>query len=73
MADAKIGDVFEPGQKVPRSGIYLVTHDSQHAKAHEVTCVYGKTFPPCNHCGKHPRFKAVKFAIHIDSDENFKK
>jgi hypothetical protein len=71
MATASIGDVFEPGEKVPRSGIYLVTHDNEHAKKHEVTCVYGKKFPPCNGCGPHPRFKAVRFAQHIEANENF--
>jgi len=73
MADAKIGDVFKPGDTVPRSGIYEVTHDKNHAGKHEVTCVLGKKFPPCNHCGDHPRFKAVRFAHHVDNSEHFKK
>jgi hypothetical protein len=72
MADAKIGDVFEPGEKVPRSGIYAVTHDRNHTQTHEVTCVFGKKFPPCNHCGAHPRFKAVRFAQHVEANEHFK-
>jgi hypothetical protein len=69
MAD--IGDVFKPGDKVPNSGIYEVTHDRHHPK-HEVTCVAHKHFPPCNHCGSHPRFKLVRKAVHITVDENFK-
>jgi hypothetical protein len=48
---ASIGDVFKPGQTVEVSGIYTVTHDVNHRDVHEVTCVRGKTFPPCNHCG----------------------
>jgi hypothetical protein len=43
---ANIGEIFKPGDTVPHSGIYLVTHDPNHAEAHEVTCVYGKKFPP---------------------------
>lgn len=61
----------KPGDKVPRSGIYLVIHDKKHTQQHEVTCVYGKIFPPCGGC-HHPRFKLVKAAIHIESNEHFK-
>jgi len=64
---------YKPGEKVPFSGIYKVIHDKNHVKEHEVTCTYGEPFPPCNHCGEHPRFILVKAAIHIHWDENFKK
>lgn len=67
-----MADVYKPGDKVPKSGIYRVTHDPQHAVEHEVTAIYGKTFPPCNHCGHHPRFTLVKAAQHIESNEHFK-
>jgi hypothetical protein len=69
---AAVGDVFKPGEKVIQSGIYLVTHDPAHAKPHEVTCVYGKPFPPCRGCD-HPRFKLVRGAQHIESHDHFKK
>lgn len=69
---AAIGDVFEPGEKVPHSGIYRVVHDTVHNEVHEVTCVYGKPFPPCNHCGHHVRFVLDRAAIHIGSHEHFK-
>jgi len=71
MAD--VGDVFKPGDKCDASGIYTVIHDSQHRQTHEVTCVYGKHFPPCNHCGNHARFKLKYKALHIDNHESFKK
>jgi hypothetical protein len=67
-----VGDVFKPGDKVQSSGIYQVTHDNRHASEHEVTCVYGKIFPPCKGCGNHPRFKLVRAAQHIESNEHFK-
>ncbi len=67
-----VGDVFKPGENCGASGIYTVIHDVEHSKVHEVTCVYGKPFPPCNHCGKHVRFKAKYLAIHIESHEYFK-
>lgn len=68
---AKIGDEFKPGDKVPHSGIYLVTHDKKHSEPHEVTCVFGKVFPPCRGCS-HPRFKLVRAARHIETEDNFK-
>jgi hypothetical protein len=68
---ARIGDEFRPGQKVPHSGIYQVTHDPEHAESHEVTCVYGKPFPPCHGC-LHPRFKLVRAAHHVETHEFFK-
>ena len=63
---------YKPGEKVPKSGIYQVTHDTTHAQTHEVTCIIGKIFPPCNGCA-HPRFKLVRAAHHIDNQEHFKK
>ena len=63
---------YKPGDDVKNSGIYEVKHDPVHTQKHEVTCVYGEKFPPCNHCGEHPRFTAVRLAIHIKSDSNFK-
>lgn len=68
---ASIGDVFKPGATVEHSGIYLVTHDTTHTQPHEVTCVFGKKFPPCRGCS-HPRFKLVRAAQHIESNDNFK-
>jgi hypothetical protein len=65
--------VYKPGEKVPRSGIYRVVHDPVHIQEHEVTAVFGDTFPPCNHCGQHPRFTLVRGARHISSHEAFKK
>jgi hypothetical protein len=69
---AEIGTQYEPGESVPNSGIYKVVHDPYHSKEHEVTCVYGKPFPPCNHCGHHVRFILVRAARHIETHDNFK-
>ena len=68
---AKVGEEFKPGQEVPNSGIYKVTHDLAHTVEHEVTCVYGKRFPPCRDC-HHPRFVLVRKAQHIEANEHFK-
>jgi hypothetical protein len=56
---------YKPGEIVPDSGVYLVTHDATHHQPHEVTVVKGKPFPPCHGC-KHPRFALVRAAVHID-------
>lgn len=34
--------LYKPGDKVPKSGIYKVVHDTVHHAVHEVTCVYGE-------------------------------
>lgn len=69
---ARIGDEFEPGEKCQASGIYRVTHDDHHVADHEVTVVFGKSFPPCRDCGDHPRFRAVRLAKHIENHDLFK-
>ena len=63
-------ETYKPGQKVPKSGIYRVTHDPAHAQPHEVTCIFNKIFPPCRGCD-HPRFKLIYAAQHIESHEHF--
>lgn len=69
---ASVGDTFKPGQKVPQSGIYDVLHDPVHAQKHQVTCVYGEPFPPCNHCGSNVRFRLAFKAIHVTNHDHFK-
>jgi hypothetical protein len=68
---AYVGQEFKPGDIVETSGIYEVEHDRNHVQKHEVTCVYGKRFPPCRGC-QHPRFKLVRPAQHIEQNDNFK-
>ena len=72
MPDPVVGDVFEAGEECKRSGIYRVLHDPNHADEHEVTCVFGQTFPCCKHCGDDVRFVLEHAAVHIDSHEHFK-
>jgi hypothetical protein len=69
---AEVGTVFKPGEKCPHSGIYEVIHDPNHADEHEVTCVHGKPFPPCNHCGHKVRFRLRYKARHIGDLDEFK-
>jgi hypothetical protein len=67
----EIGAVFKPGEAVPHSGIYRVSHDPEHAQEHEVTCLFGKRFPPCRGCDQ-PRFVLVRAARHVETQEHFK-
>lgn len=62
---------YRPGDIVPASGIYLVLHD-QHHRPHEVTYVKGEVFPPCNHCGYHPRFSLERAAHHVHNHDQFR-
>ncbi len=68
----EVGTEFKPGQECQASGIYKVIHDPAHTENHEVTCIYGKKFPPCRDCA-HPRFRLVRAAIHVESHSLFKK
>lgn len=63
---------YKPGDTVEKSGIYTVVHDTTHAGTHEVTCVFGKRFPPCGGCGKGVRFTLRSAAQHIEHNEHFK-
>ena len=67
-----MASVYKPGDTVPSSGIYRVTHDPQHTQEHEVTCIAGKIFPPCRGCN-HPQFVLVRAAHHIETHEHFKR
>ena len=62
---------YGPGQRVPRSGLYRVTHDAAHLAPHEVTCVIGEPFPPCRDC-QHPRFVLSRAALHMSEHMIFK-
>jgi hypothetical protein len=64
-------DFFRPGERIVRSGIYDVTHDQAHVHDHRVTCVFGNSFPKCNHCGDRVRFKLTSYAKDVDSENCF--
>ena len=66
-----MADMFTPGAKVKKSGIYSVIHEDDHADPHEVTCVSGKVFPQCGECGSAVRFRLVKHARLIGHHEHF--
>jgi hypothetical protein len=67
-----MAEPFKSGERVKKSGIYSVLHGGKHADAHEVTCIAGKTFPPCSECGDGVRFLLVRHATHVGRSEHFK-
>jgi hypothetical protein len=56
--------LYSPGEPIPQSGIYRVLHDPFHAENHEVICIYGRFFPPCNECAG-VKFTLVRGATYI--------
>ena len=67
-----MAEMFKPGEKVKKSGIYSVVHEDGHAAPHEVTCVAGKVFPPCGDCEGGVRFRLKYGAIHVATHEHFR-
>jgi len=60
---------YRPGEVVPESGIYRVTHES-HRLMHEATLLEGARFPLCRQCRQRVRFdlrRGVKDPTRIGS------
>ncbi len=57
---------FKPGQIVPESGIYRISHHPEHADMPgEVTAIRGRRFPTCRQC-QWITFEQVHAAKHVD-------
>ena len=63
--------LFRPGDSVLESGIYEVVHDAQHRAAHEVVMITNDHFPVCDTCTDQVRFRLIRTAPYIFSDEDF--
>jgi hypothetical protein len=67
--------LYKPGDTVPQTGIYDVTHDNldgqEHTPPHPVTALQGKLFPPCRACQEHVRFRLHQAADLIDTHHCF--
>jgi hypothetical protein len=62
----------KPGQKILKSGVYVVQH-ADHRSEHEATMLAGDVFPECTVCGDEVRFRLLRAASVIESDEDFRK
>jgi hypothetical protein len=63
---------YKPGDKVPHTGLYLVTHQ-QHRADHEATLLEGEYFPSCLQCGAGVSFSLSRSAQPIGHDSDFKR
>jgi len=50
---------YRPGELVPESGVYRVTHDA-HRLMHEATLLAGDRFPLCRQCKRAVRFELLR-------------
>jgi hypothetical protein len=67
---AAMAQEYKPGEIVPQSGIYTITHDPVHADMpHEVTAIKGRRFPTCRHC-KGISFQLAHAAKHVSEVEH---
>lgn len=60
-----------PGHKVLKSGIYRVSHGTDCAIDHEVTCVLGRVFPSCSKCDD-AQFSLVRYAADVEAHHLFR-
>ncbi len=62
---------YKPGDQIPSSGLYKCTHRNGHAPAHEVTALFGETFPACKTCGYKVTFELIYAAVHVRAHPQF--
>ena len=65
------GEMFLAGSTVRESGIYEVLHDLNHRTPHEVVMVAKDLFPVCDICEDRVRYRVLRTAPYIFSDEDF--
>src|SRR5579884_2898634 len=58
MRSYVLGKLYEPGERVPETGIYQVLHRG-HRAPHANTIFRDEIFPPCKQCGQEVRFQFV--------------
>lgn len=63
-------EVYSPGDAVPQTGVYRVTHQGHRAE-HDATLLDGGHFPQCSRCGEQVRFQLVRAAARIARDRDF--
>jgi hypothetical protein len=72
--DAKFrGPTYHSGEVVQQSGIYEAVHEAAHRDPHDVVMIEGDLFPPCDTCSHRVRFRLVRTAPYIFTDEDFEK
>ena len=59
--NAMAEESYKPGDQVPVSGVYVVTH-VDHRSEHAVTLLQNEIFPPCSVCAERVRFRLEQSA-----------
>lgn len=59
-----------PGERVPQSGVYVVTHH-EHRPDHCVVAIEGEVFPHCSQCRERVRFKLDMPGEYVLNDADF--
>jgi hypothetical protein len=67
------GHVYKAGDVVKQSGIYEAIHEGEHRPAHDVVMIASDLFPPCDTCSERVRFRLIRTAPYIFTDEDFEK
>ena len=58
MANTEPAISFSPGERVPETGVYKVTHSSWHTGSMQAVFESGKKFPLCGTC-----FWSVRYLV----------
>lgn len=66
-------ETYRAGEIVGQSGIYEAIHEGAHRGPHDVVMIESDLFPPCDTCSDQIRFRLVRSAPYIFTDEDFEK
>ncbi len=67
------GESFRAGEMVRQSGIYEAIHEGAHRSPHDVVMIESDLFPKCDTCSDRVRFRLLRTAPYIFTDEDFEK
>jgi hypothetical protein len=67
------GETFRAGEIVKQSGIYEAIHEGAHRNPHDVVMIASDLFPKCDTCTNQVRFRLLRTAPYIFTDEDFEK
>jgi hypothetical protein len=66
-------ETYRAGEIVTQSGIYEAIHEGTHRGPHDVVMIESDLFPPCDTCSDQVRFRLVRTAPYIFTDDDFEK
>jgi hypothetical protein len=66
-------ETYQAGDSVRQSGIYETVHEGAHRGPHDVVMIESDLFPVCDTCSDQVRFRLVRSAPYIFTDEDFEK